>query len=447
MTDHDEPPMNGRLPPRVYLVGSLTRFAQGLYMPFLGTYMVDMGASYGELSAFRSVGNIAPTILQPLWGAGSDKVGHTKAFVVFGTLTGLFTVYLFLWASTPFEMIVLYAIQSLLLSIQIPTWLSLIGGLMDEKYRGEELGKLTMVTSIASLVATLIAGFIAGFPAVLPFVRAMLGDWGTVLLPPVDQWKEIYYIPFYVTALVGIVSSLIALTIKEKPRNDSVRRGFPPMFRLLSQPGDFRRLCAVATFFSFAMSMAWPYFVVVQRVWLSNTLLEIAIASAIMSIFTVIFTTPLGRLSDRVGRKPLILIGRGTLFLVPLLYAFATTTLMIYIANAIAGFAIAGAFNALTAYIYDISPEDERGAYLSVYNTFTGIVFLSGTFMAGILGEWFVTFLGSHGAVFAMLVLSGVLRFVAAFMFVFLREPRQYKSTLRAEIYAFLGRRLGGDRV
>ncbi|MHA1741746.1 MAG: hypothetical protein ACTSVD_06605, partial [Candidatus Thorarchaeota archaeon] len=78
MTDHDEPPMNGRLPPRVYLVGSLTRFAQGLYMPFLGTYMVDMGASYGELSAFRSVGNIAPTILQPLWGAGSDKVGHTK---------------------------------------------------------------------------------------------------------------------------------------------------------------------------------------------------------------------------------------------------------------------------------------------------------------------------------------------------------------------------------
>ncbi|MCF2136400.1 MAG: MFS transporter [Candidatus Thorarchaeota archaeon] len=438
---------NGRLPSRVFIVGSLTQFAQGMYAPFLSTYLIDMGANYAELSAFRSVGNFAPTMLQPIWGTGSDKVGRTKPFVVFGILTGLFTVFLFLWAATPIDMIILYGIQSVLLSIQIPTWLSLIGGMMDEDNRGEELGKLSIATNSAALSATLISGFIAGVPAILPFLRASLGDLGPILFPPVETWREIYYIPFYITAIVGIIASILAATIKEKPRDLANRRELPPIHKLLSQPGDFRRLCAVATFFSFGMSMAWPYFSVVQRVWLHNTLFEIGLASAIMAITTVIFTGPLGRLSDRVGRKPLILVGRGTLFIVPIIYAFATTTIMIYIANAVAGFAIAGAFNALTAYIYDIAPEEERGSYLSVYNTFTGIIFLGGSLLAGILGQALVPIVGDHDAAFAMLILSGVLRFFAAFLFIFLHEPRQYASTMRAEILSRLGRRIRSDNV
>ncbi len=447
MSDTEGEQKNGRLPSRVYLVGSLTQFAQGLYAPFLSAYLIDMGANYAELSAFRSTGNFAPTVLQPLWGAGSDKIGRTKPFVIFGILTGLFTVFLFLWAETPMDMIILYAIQSVLLSIQIPTWLSLIGGMMDEKYRGEELGKLSVATNIASLSATLLSGFIAGVPAILPFLRSSLGDLGLIIFPSVEAWKEIYYIPFYITAFVGIIASLLASTIKEPPRNNGDQHEVPPFYKLLSQPGDFRKLCGVATFFSFAMSMAWPYFTVVQRVWLNNTLFEIGLASAIMAVTTVIFTGPMGRLSDRVGRKPLILLGRGTLFIVPIIYAFATTTVMIYIANAIAGFSIAGAFNALVAYIYDIAPEEERGSYISVYSTFTGIIFLGGSLLSGFLGQMMVPIVGDHGAVFAMLLLSGILRFFAAFMFIFLHEPRQYASTMRAEILAKLGRRIRDDTV
>ncbi len=438
----------GRLPARVFLVGSLTRFAQGLYQPFLGAYLIDMGATYSELSTFRSVGNIAPTILQPLWGAGSDRVGRAKAFVVFGTLTGLFTVLLFLWAATPIDMIILYGIQSLLLSIQIPTWLSLIGGLIDEEHRGTELGNLGIVTNVASLLATLLSGFIAGFPAVIPYLRQALGDIGFILFPTVEAWREAYYVPFYLTAVVGITSSIVALTIREKPPDKTQKRTFPPIHRILSRPGDFRRLCAVATMFSFSMSMAWPFFSVVQRVWLQNTLLEIAIASAIMTGVTVVFTGPLGRLSDRVGRKPLIIMGRGTLFTVPIIYAFATSTIHIYIANAIAGFAIAGAFNALTAYIYDVAPENERGAYLAVYNTFTGTVFLAGSLFAGIIADLIVPIVGSRGAVFVMLLVSGIMRLVSTGFYTLLREPREYSSTLRAEVLALLGRRTGGsDRV
>ncbi|MFX0108593.1 MAG: MFS transporter [Candidatus Hodarchaeota archaeon] len=418
-----------KLPFSVYLVGALTQFAVGSYQPFLQAYMIKMGASLGELGAFRSVGNAAPAVLQPAWGATSDRIGHAKAFVAFGTFTGLMIVILFRWAQAPIDMIILYAISSILFSIQIPTWQSLIGGLMSEENRGDELGKLSMVTSTTSLVATLLAGFIASLPAILPTLRAAFGNFGYILFPIGHEPRSSYYILFYMTAIVGIAAALLTLAIRERPRDDAKKREFPPVLKLLSQPGMFRRFCFISVFFSFAMSMAWPYFMVVQVEWLNNTDLQIAIASAVMTATTLIFTIPMSRLSDRVGRKPLILVGRGFLFTVPIMYAFATHVYFIYIANALAGFSVATSFNSITAYIYDI-----RGSHLAVVNTFSGLVYFCGSLFAGFMGDAIQMILNRHSAVFIMLIASGVLRLMASFLYTLIKEPRVYTSNMRKEI-------------
>ena len=355
---------------------------------------------------------------------------------------GLVFVYLFLWAATPIDMIVFYAIQSILFSIQIPTWLSLVGGLMGEKNRGDELGKLGLVTNMASFLATLTSGFLAGMPGILPWLRSSLGDIGPLLFPSVEVWREAFYIPFFLTAIFGISASLLSITIKEKSRTDNGPRKFPPMHRLLSQPSEFRKFSFVAVFFSFAMSMAWPYFIVVQRDWLGATILEIAIASAVMTASTIIFTVPFGRLSDRIGRKPLILVGRMSLFIVPIMYAFAWEMWMVYLANFLAGFTLAASMNAITAYIYDVSPEEEREAHLAVFNTFTGLVYTLGSFLAGIFGQLILIAFGSeYLSVFLMLIVSGILRFIAAFFYLLIDEPKEYSSTLRLEFRALVHRR------
>ncbi|MHA2210313.1 MAG: MFS transporter [Candidatus Thorarchaeota archaeon] len=439
VAESDEQPQ--RLPPKVYAVGALTQFAVGLYRPFLLAYMIDMGASYAELGAFQSVGNAAPSVLQPAWGATSDKVGRTKGFVAFGTFAGLVMIFLFLWAGTPTEMLILFAIQSVLFSIQIPTWQSLLGGLMDEENRGIELGRLGVATNVASLTATLVSGFIAGFPAIIPALRDLFGTFGLVLFPTVEVWREAYYLPFYFTAVFGIIASLLSLTIREGKRESDKKREFPPILKLLSQPGDFRRFCLISVFFSFSMSMAWPYFMVVQKDWLNSSNFEIAIASVVMTATIVIFTIPLGSLSDRIGRKPLILIGRAPLFVVPILYAFATNVYFIYVANALAGFCIAAGFNAITAYIYDIAPEEERGAHLAVFNTFTGIIYFLGSLFSGVLGDSIATFLGGHFAVFAMLMMSGISRLFSSSLYLRIREPREYSSNMRDVFYSFINRR------
>jgi MFS family permease len=430
-----------KLPSSVYLVGSLSLFAQGMYSPIMSTYLVDMGANNFELGVFRSIGNVSPTLLQPGWGAIADKMGRNKPFVAFGTFTGLAMVFLFLYAATPLDMIILFAIQSILLSIQIPTWQSLVGSLMDEENRGDELGKLGIFTNIASFFATLLSGFIAVTPVLIPIFRNLLGPLGPILIPVVSLEKEQYVIPFFLTATIGIIASLLSLIIHEKRSEESLVRKMPPVFRLLSQPGDFRRFCFSATIFSFGMSMAWPYFVRVQRDWLSQDLFVISVSWALLTGVLVLLTIPFGRLSDRVGRKPLILFGRGILFTVPLLYAFATNDYFIFVSNAIAGIATAASVNAITAYIYDVAPEDERGAYLGVFNTYVGVVFFFGSLLSGILGELLVPIVGDYMAVFYMLIISCILRFIGSFFFIFIKEPREYSSTVRMEILGFIGRK------
>jgi MFS family permease len=400
-----------------------------------------MGANLAEMGVFRSVGNISPTIFQPAWGAMSDRVGHTKAFVAFGTLTGLFVVYLFLWAATPLDMIVLYTIQSILLSVQIPTWLSLVGGLINQSKRGTVLGRLGMATNVALLLATVVSGVIMVSPSLIPYLRSLWGGLGSVMFPTVVAWREAYYLPFYLTAVTGIVAAALSLMIREKPRNGNGKRVFPPVLKLLTRPGDFRKFCFTATFFSFSMSMAWPFFIIVQVEWLNNSLLEIAIASAISTAMTVAFTIPLGKLSDRVGRRPLIFMGRFLLFFVPLLYVMAVDTSLIYLSNAIAGVATAASVNGNTAYIYDVAPEAERGSHVAVYNTFTGVVFLFGSLISGLMGQALVPYLGNHNAVFTMLVVSTILRFIASFAYLSLHEPRAYQSDIWTECRAFVHRR------
>ncbi len=430
-----------RLPPKVYAVGALTQFAVGLYQPFLQVYMIDMGATLGQLGLFRSVGNAAPNALQPAWGALSDRIRRAKWFVVFGTFTGLIMVSLFLWTATPMEMILLYAIQSILFSMQIPTWQSLLGGLMEEENRGSELGRLGVVTNVASLVATLFSGFIAGFPFLISVIRGAFGDFGLVLFPVVEIWREAYYLPFYITAVVGILSSIAAITIREREREEREEGRFPNLWKITTQPGDFRRLWMISILFSFSMSIAWPYFMVVQREWLGNTNLEIAIASVVMTATTVIFTMPMGKLSDRIGRKPFILIGRGMLFVVPILYAFATNVYIIYIANVLAGFSVASSFNAITAYIYDVAPEEERGSHLAVFNTLSGVVYFCGSLFSGIMGDWIAIDAGRAFAVFVMLVVSGVMRLFSSALYLLLKEPREYSSNMKMEIRSRILRR------
>ena len=103
------------------------------------------------------------------------------------------------------------------------------------------------------------------------------------------------------------------------------------------------------------------------------------------ALMQFIFSPVLGNLSDRYGRRPILLgslVGFGLDYL---LMAFAPTLAWLFVGRTIAG--ITGASNTTaTAYIADISSGDQRAANFGLVGAATGLGFILGIGLGGYLG-------------------------------------------------------------
>ncbi|MEM7016663.1 MAG: TCR/Tet family MFS transporter [Pseudomonadota bacterium] len=107
-------------------------------------------------------------------------------------------------------------------------------------------------------------------------------------------------------------------------------------------------------------------------------------AYALMQFF---FSPVLGNLSDRYGRRPILLLSLFALSIDYLILAFASTLLWLFIGRLLAG--IAGAtYSTANAFIADITPPEERARRFGLVGAAFGLGFIIGPVIGGILGEY-----------------------------------------------------------
>ncbi|MEM7387400.1 MAG: TCR/Tet family MFS transporter, partial [Verrucomicrobiota bacterium] len=109
--------------------------------------------------------------------------------------------------------------------------------------------------------------------------------------------------------------------------------------------------------------------------------------AALYSLMQFVFAPLVGSLSDRFGRRPIILLSLLGAGLDYFLLAWAPTLAWFFIGRIIAG--ITGAnITAATAYIADVSPPEKRAANFGLIGAAFGIGFIIGPAMGGLLGEY-----------------------------------------------------------
>jgi len=95
----------------------------------------------------------------------------------------------------------------------------------------------------------------------------------------------------------------------------------------------------------------------------------------------------IGGLSDRFGRKPIMLFSLAGLAFDYFLIALAPTIIWLYIGRAFSG--IFGAtFSTANAYVADVSPPEKRAQNFGLIGASFGVGFLLGPVIGGILGEY-----------------------------------------------------------
>jgi DHA1 family tetracycline resistance protein-like MFS transporter len=93
----------------------------------------------------------------------------------------------------------------------------------------------------------------------------------------------------------------------------------------------------------------------------------------------------MGALSDRFGRRPVLLASITGLGLDYLLMAFAPNLAWLFLGRALSGFT-ASSFSVATAYIADVTPPEQRAARFGLTGAIWNVTFIVGPALGGVLG-------------------------------------------------------------
>lgn len=108
---------------------------------------------------------------------------------------------------------------------------------------------------------------------------------------------------------------------------------------------------------------------------------------AAFSIMQFLCAPVLGALSDRFGRRPVLLAALGGMCLNYLLLAWAPSLAWLFLGRVIAG-ATAASYSTATAYIADVTPPAKRAQRFGLVGAMFGLGFVAGPALGGLLGAY-----------------------------------------------------------
>src|SRR5256712_12965927 len=116
---------------------------------------------------------------------------------------------------------------------------------------------------------------------------------------------------------------------------------------------------------------------------------QIGLLFASYSIMQLVFAPVLGRLSDKHGRRPVLLVSLLGTALGFLILGFATTLWMLFLGRIIDGIS-GGNISTAQAYIADVTTKEDRAKGMGLIGAAFGLGFVFGPSIGGVLSRWWI---------------------------------------------------------
>ncbi|MFC4319991.1 MFS transporter [Litchfieldia salsa] len=138
---------------------------------------------------------------------------------------------------------------------------------------------------------------------------------------------------------------------------------------------------------------------------------QLGLLMAVYSLMQLIFAPMWGRISDRIGRRPIIMVGIFGLALSFFLMAFSSTLWMLFAARIVGGFFSSANMPTVMAYVADVTSEEDRGKGMGIIGASVGLGFIFGPAIGGIFSQ------GSLQTPFLLAGTSALLTFFIVMLF------------------------------
>ena len=273
----------------VTLTQSLSMFAMFLWRPYWGLYVLELEASKSILGALTTMQSLSILLAQLPGGVLSDRLGRKKVIVassLFGFLPPI--IYRF---STHWMMLIPGILASAFSSLSVPALNALIADSLPEDRRATGFGTYTMAWYLSIVFAYPLGGLIMDKNGVL--IGTHIG----------------LLVSFLLTAPIVLIRwRFIEETVQI---NQGDKKDYASKEPILSQfrktPPVIWRLIIVAVLSSFGFQVFWSFVVIYSVEIIGLSMLEWSYVSLIGNLTGACFMIPSGFLSDRAGRKRVII--------------------------------------------------------------------------------------------------------------------------------------------
>nr|WP_275940700.1 MFS transporter [Neobacillus terrae] len=114
---------------------------------------------------------------------------------------------------------------------------------------------------------------------------------------------------------------------------------------------------------------------------------QLGLLMAVYSLMQLIFAPMWGRVSDRIGRKPVMMIGIAGLSLSFFMMGMANHLWMLFAARIIGGLLSSANMPTTMAYVADITTEENRGKGMGIIGAAVGLGFVFGPAIGGVFSK------------------------------------------------------------
>jgi len=180
----------------------------------------------------------------------------------------------------------------------------------------------------------------------------------------------------------------------------------------------------------FFLAMMWPLFPFVIKEVVHATNAQLSIIWAIWMCFMAIGQKFGGTLSDRLGRRPLLIFSRSILFLVPLLFGLTArwpSWQLLMVAQCFGGIGWGLSLLLENMIALDLAPTDQKALFTGTTFTFTGIASFIGALISGTITQILTAYMGQLSGLVMMLYILAAIRLILGLAHVLIAETAPIK--------------------
>ncbi len=394
------------LHPNVFFMGItslLTDVSSEMIFTLVPLFLTNvLGAAGAIVGLVGGLSEGADAIFRIFSGWFSDKLGKRKGLAVLGySISTIAKPFLYLANCWGLVLAVRFT-DRLGKGVRTSSRDALIADSVSATERGKAFGLHRSMDTAGAFLGLVIAALIVYLVEGTGAVEINLGCFRWLIIGGV------------IPAVLGVLVLNYFVREKKQTRVEGAVNGSSFSFASIKEGFDKRFWIFLSIMFVFTLGNSSDFFVILRAQNMGAPLLQVVLMLVLFNATYAVISMPMGMLSDKLGRRKVIILGWLIYALVYLGFAMASAIWHIYLLFALYGVYYGIVEGVTKAFVADLAPAEKRGTAYGLYQGVIGLTLVAASLIAGLLWDNVSVaspfYLGAGLAFLAMLGIATLVR-------------------------------------